>query len=138
MVSIPYSKIREASGKKGKMRGHLIVDGEEEDQEIRVDGIKNEDILMVIETMKNEINKVAIEPISINRKKHLMSEEWSFSKPPENVVRSFIGAAPHAMQSMDAPKSGVEQIRELKELMDEGIISEEEFKSKKDEILKRM
>lgn len=138
MVSIPYSKISEVCGKKGKRRGHLIVEGEEEEQSIRVDSIKNDDVLFVIETMKNEINKVAIEPISINRKKHLMSEEWSFSKPPENVVRSFIGAAPHAMQSMDAPKSGVEQIRELKELLDEGIISQEEFSSKKDEILKRM
>lgn len=138
LSSIPYSKIQQVYGKKGKMRGFLIIEGEEDCQEIKVEGLKNDDIYMVIETMKNEINKVAIEPISINRKKSLMSEEWSFSKPPESVVRSFVGAAPYAMQSMDSPKSGVEQIRELKALMDEGLITEEEFKAKKEEILKRI
>jgi len=138
MKTIPYSKIYQVYGKKGKMRGHLYIEGEEEEQDIVVDALKNEDVFLVIETMKNEINKIAIEPISINRKKKLMSEEWYFSKPPENVVRTFIGAAPHAMQSMDAPKSGVEQIRELKGLLDEGLISEEEFQAKREEILKRI
>jgi len=138
MITIPYSKIRQAHGKKGKVRGFLEIIGEEEEQDIKVDGLKNQDVFFVIETMKNEINKIAIEPISINRKKKLMSEEWFFSKPPESVVRSYIGAAPHAMQSMDAPKSGAEQIRELKGLLDEGLITEEEYNAKREEILKRI
>jgi len=138
LLSIPYSKINQVHGKKGKVRGFLHIYGEEEDQEIRVEGLKNKDIHFVIETMKNEINKIAIEPISINRKKKIMFQSWYYSKPPESVVRSYVGAAPHAMQSMDAPKSGVEQIRELKGLLDEGLISEEEYNSKREEILKRI
>ncbi len=138
MSGIPYSKISKVVGKKGKMRGSLTVIGEEKGMIINVEKLKNDQILQVIETIKNEINKVAIEPISIMRKKKLMGEEWYLHKPKENVVRNISAPAPHAMQSMDAPPSGIEQIRELKGLMDEGLITEEEFLAKKAEILGRM
>ena len=138
MSGIPYSKISKVVGKKGKMRGSLTILGEEKGMVINVEKLKNDQILQVIETIKNEINKVAIEPISIMRKKKLMGEEWFLHKPKENVVRNIAAPAPHAMQSVDAPKSGVEQIRELKSLLDEGLITEEEFLAKKSDILSRL
>ena len=138
LSAIPYSKIFKIIGKKGKMRGALTILGEERGMVIDVEKLKNDEILQVIETIKNEINKVALEPISIMRKKKLMGEEWHLHKPKENLVRTVAAPAPHAMQSMDAPPTGVEQIRELKALLDEGLLTEEEFKQKKEEILKRM
>ncbi len=132
---IPHSKISYVVGKKGAITGKLEIESESEDNSFSVSYIKNHHILEVIESMKNEINKVAIEPISIKRKKGILGEEWTFSKPPETLVRGVNTPAPHAMQEIDRPKSNIDQIREYKLLMDEGIISQEEFEIKKRELL---
>jgi len=138
IVGIPYSKISHAYGKKGKMTGTIKIIGEEGEQEIVVEKVKNATIPDLINTMKNELNKVAIEPITVQHKKNLFGGEWYFYKPKENVVRSVTGPAPHAMEHMDSPNTGIEQLRELKQLVDEGILTEDEYNRKKEEVLKRM
>jgi len=85
--AIPYMKMQSAMAKIGKIIwGEFIIEGEEETR-IHLKRVKKEGIVSMFESMKEAINAIAIEPLSILHKKKLVGEEWTLSKPPEMIMR---------------------------------------------------
>jgi len=87
--AIPYMKMSGAKARVGKIWGEFIIEGEDESI-IRLEKVKKEGIVSAFEAMKEAINAIAIEPLSIIHKKGLMVEEWRLSKPPEMIIRQKI------------------------------------------------
>ena len=66
--------------------GEFIMEGEEKTR-IHLNRVKKEGIVSTFESMKEAINVIAIEPLSIIHKKRLFYEEWTLTKPPEMIMR---------------------------------------------------
>lgn len=122
--TIPYMKLRSATAKIGAvMWGEFILEGEE-DTRIHLERVKKEGIISTFESMKEAINEIAIEPLSIVRKKRLFSEEWYLSKPPEMIMRQKSASIP------EYPIEG-DPLKMLKIRYAKGEITKEEYEEMK-------
>lgn len=124
--AIPYMKMRDANAKLGKvMWGEFVVEGEEK-RRIHLRRVKKEGIVSTFKSMKEAINAIAIEPISIIHKKGLLKgEEWSLSKPPETIIRQKVPAP------VVAPKAEEDPLKLLKIRFVKGEITKEEYEEMK-------
>ena len=86
--AIPYMKMLSVKAKIGRIWGEFIVEGEDETV-IHLEKVKKDGIISTFESMKEAINAIAVEPLSIIHKKGLIGEEWTLSKPPEMVMRQM-------------------------------------------------
>ncbi len=121
LTAIPYMKMREANAKVGKMMwGEFTIVGED-DMDINLRRVKREGIVSTFESMKDAINAVAVEPVSINHKKGLLSEEWALSKPPETIIR----------QRIPTPRVEEDPLKVLKVRFAKGEITKEEYEEMK-------
>jgi hypothetical protein len=84
---IPYEKIEGVYLKRGKLGAEFTLHNEN-GTKIRIDWIDGAEAKKAMEEIREALNNISIEPISIKKKKGLFKEEWSFSKPKEVVVRS--------------------------------------------------
>ncbi|WP_456395518.1 PH domain-containing protein [Thermococcus sp.] len=135
MKAVPYEKLEEVYVKIGKMYAEFIIrkeDGEEIKLE-RMDKSKSRD---AIEAIKEAINRIAVEPVGIERKKHLTSQEMWIHKPKEVVSRSIrMEARRIASRKEEDP---LEKLKKLKELYDMGVLSQEEYEEKRKKLLERI
>jgi hypothetical protein len=66
-----------------------ILFRDEKGDEINLKRVKKEQIEPFIESLEEAMNRIAVEPISIRRNKHLGSNmNWEFEKPPELIFKS--------------------------------------------------
>ena len=72
---------------------------------------------------------MAVEPVSIEKRKKLIGEEWFIRKPMEVISRAVI--TPRGEPEEDV----VEKLRKLKTLLDEGLITKEKYEEKRKELL---
>lgn len=91
----------------------------------------HEPALALFNLLREKLSEMAGVPISETHNKGMMKETWSFYAPPQLAV---MGAK--------APESKTEsitdQIKKLSELKEAGILTAEEFDSKKKELLERL
>ncbi|MCD6512828.1 MAG: SHOCT domain-containing protein [Thermoplasmata archaeon] len=92
---------------------------------------ENRDIEMVIK-LKEEIEKTSKVPISMKIEEGLTWKSWSFSKPAELSVVTEKKNTDYKDDDI------IIKLEKLKELKDKGILTEEEFNKKKEELLKRI
>ncbi len=92
----------------------------------------HEPALALFNLLREKLSDMAAVPISETHNKGMMKETWSFYAPPQLAV---MGAkAPESKATESIP----DQIKKLAELKEAGILTAEEFESKKKELLARL
>ena len=127
MVVIPYPKLQHMEAERGLITYGKLLMRNENEEEINLNKVQKEQLEPFIESLETAMNGVAVEPISIRRKKGIGSSmTWVFEKPAELVFRSRrddFGGAP-------APRA-VDPLAELKMRYVRGEITEDEYLQKK-------
>jgi hypothetical protein len=131
LQDIPYSKLETVRYEQGVATSKFSLNPED-GEAIEIAWLSRDGAKRAIETIRDALDAIAVEPVSIQRSKRMLDrEEWVLHKPEELVSRRAAAGQP--------PKKGesgpLEQIRQLKSLRDAGAISEEEYEAKKEELL---
>ncbi len=130
LADIPYSKLESISAERGRLRfGSIEFQKEKDKKPISISKVPKDDIEPFIEALELAINNIAVEPISIERRKGLMGKmEWKFKKGPEMLFKSRPADA-GALERRDFIKEDVPvdplQILKMRFVNDE--ISEEKY-----------
>ncbi len=134
MKAVPYEKLEEVYVKIGKMYAEFII-RKEDGEEIKLDRMDKSKSKDAIEAIKEAINRIAVEPIGIERKKHLTSQEMWIHKPKEVISRS-VRVEPRSVQI--EKEDPLEKLKKLKELYDMGVISQDEYEEKRKKLLEQI
>lgn len=135
LTAIPYEKLELVYAKVGKVSSEFLIK-KEDGEEIKLSRMDKEEARKAIESIRDALNEIAVEPVSVERKKHLMSEEWVIHKPKEVVSRSIrMEARKTAIRKEEDP---LEKLKKLKELYDMGVISQEEYEEKRKKLLEQI
>ena len=73
--------------------------------------------------------------MSTNRANNLLSEIKDFSKCPKCNSSDIITLSDNEYQQEKNKNSSVEELKQYKELLDNGVITQEEFEAKKKQLL---
>ncbi|KXA94562.1 hypothetical protein AKJ37_00025 [candidate division MSBL1 archaeon SCGC-AAA259I09] len=150
LSTVPYEKLERVTFKSGLISSEFAI--EKEDGEIlELSWLGKEESKKAIETIRDLLNKKAVEPVSIEKDKGLKSEKWVLTKPEETVGR-YVSLG-ESKRSRDAfkrkgvaaeqaktgkEKDPAEKLRDLKSLFEEGIISKEEYEAKRQKYLDKL
>lgn len=129
MKDVPYEKLEYVKFKRGKIGSEFLVKSEDIEP-IKLTWLEKEEALEALNAIKNSLNAIAAEPVSIKRKKGIWWEEWEIVKPAELITK----AAPTTKVETVAKgekEDTFEKLKKLKELHDMGIISDEEYEEKR-------
>ncbi len=132
---IPYEKLQTVEFKAGMVASRFKIT-KENGKTVELSWLSKEESKETIQTIKDALNEIAVEPITIQKDKGLKSEEWRLNKPKETVSRfvssqeSFKGS-----KQKKEKEDPIEKLRGLKKLYDEGIISQTEYETKRKKLL---
>lgn len=135
---IPYEKLKLVHFKSGKLAAEFTLT-HEDGHEIRMSWMNKDEVKEAVEAVRDALNNIAVEQVTIKKKKGLMSEEWQISKPKEMVSR--VAPVRPSYTEPDKQSNDVdpyEQLKKLKELLDADIISQEEYSAKRDALLSKI
>lgn len=135
LTAVPYEKLELVYVKVGKMYSEFLIK-KEDGSEIKLTKMDKDEARKAIEAIRDALNEIAVEPVSIERKKHLMSEEWAIHKPKEAVSRS-IRMEPMKFREK-REEDPLEKLKKLKELYDMGVITQEEYEEKRKKLLEKI
>ncbi|WP_297548710.1 PH domain-containing protein [Thermococcus sp.] len=131
--AIPYQKLEQVTVKLGLVSSEFVIESEE-NITLKLGWMDKEEARRAINAIKDALNAIAVEPVSIGVKKGLTSETWTLRKPKEFITRTVPAHQPEAPQREDP----VEKLKKLKELYDLGIISQEEYEEKRKKLLEEL
>ena len=119
LLDIPYSKLLSLKAERGVVTfGSVEFQGEREEEPIVISLVPKDEVEPFIETLENAINDLAVEPISIRRKKSLLGKmEWEFRKEAEMLFKT----------KSDSNSAGADPLKRLKMRFVNGEITEEEY-----------
>jgi len=119
LVDIPYSKLQSLWAERGVVSfGSIQFKGERDEEPITLSMVPKDEVEPFIEALEVAINELAVEPISIRRKKSLLGKmEWEFRKEAEMLFRT----------KSDSKSSGEDPMQRLKIRYVNGEITEEEY-----------
>ncbi len=89
----------------------------------------------MITSIRDALNAIAVEQVSIQKKKKLIGEEWLLKKPREMTMRSLPMTQVVEKKVKEEKEDPMEKLKKLKELHDMGVISDEEFEEKKKKLM---
>ncbi|ADT84427.1 PH domain-containing protein [Thermococcus barophilus] len=135
LTAVPYEKLELVYVKVGKIYSEFLI-RKEDGKEIKLTKMDKEKARKAIEAIRDALNEIAVEPVTIERKKHLMSEEWVIHKPKEAVSRS-IRMEPRKFREK-REEDPLEKLKKLKELYDMGVITQEEYEEKRKKLLRKI
>ncbi|WP_456320707.1 PH domain-containing protein [Palaeococcus sp. (in: euryarchaeotes)] len=135
LTAIPYEKLELVYVKVGKVSSEFLIK-KEDGNEIKLQRMDKDEARNAIEAIRDALNEIAVEPVSIERKKHLMSEEWIIHKPKEVVSRSIRMEARRTVSRKE--EDPLEKLKKLKELYDMGVLSQEEYEEKRKKLLEQI
>lgn len=139
LKDIPYQKLEDVHFEEGIVASKFQLKGKDGDS-ITINWLDKTECKEAIVTIRDAINAIAIEPISLQKKKKLVGERWTLHKPKELITRSIPATrvaetTKHQSEPKDDP---IEKIKKLKELKDMDLISEEEFEEKRRKLLEEI
>ncbi len=137
MISIPYEKVEKIYFVKGIASTDFQIELET-GEKIKIGWMKKDKGIKVMEAIKQAITSIAIEPPTMIKKKSLTKEEFMLVKPKESVVRGAAVTKPIQARSAAMKKDPYEELVKLKKLLDEGVISQEEYGRLREKLLKEM
>lgn len=132
---IPYSKLERVYFNQGVIASKFTLRGEDK-LKISLSWLDKTECKDAIITIRDAINSIAIEPVSIQKKKTLIGEKWVLKKPKEIITRTMplapvIGRTPPEPDTDDP----VYKLRKLKEMNDMGLLSKDEYDDKRMQII---
>jgi hypothetical protein len=136
LQSIPFEKIEKVEFVKGVMSTDFYItleDGEVVDLSWMRKQQGEETMLAI----KRAIEAIAVEPPLFKKEKHLTKETWVLVKPKEAIVRTSaaMARAPIVQEKKEDP---YDQLMKLKKLLEEGVITPEEYEEKRRKLLERL
>ena len=131
IIDFPYRRLKDVWFRFGKFGSKFILE-REDGRVVELEWLKKEGALEVLNAIRKALQAVAVEPVSIEKRKKLIGEEWFIRKPMEVISRAVI--TPRGEPEEDI----AEKLRKLKALLDEGLITEEEYEEKRKELLSRL
>ncbi|ACS34602.1 PH domain-containing protein [Thermococcus gammatolerans] len=134
LKAIPYQKLEQVTVKLGVMSSEFVIEGEESIS-LKLGWMNKEEARKAINAIKDALNAIAVEPVSIDVKKRLTSETWTLRKPKELVTRSMPARTQPQVIEKEDP---LEKLKKLKELYDMGVISQEEYEEKRKKLLEQI
>ncbi len=137
LIDVPFHRLNVAYYFKGKIHDHVDILSDDGDK-IVVNHLKKGPAQEVIEALKNSLNDIAVDPVSIKKKKSFMSEEWVLHKPKEmrsRAVHRNIATEQSMASNSNDPIAKLKKLGELKEL---GVITEDEFEEKKQVLMSQI
>jgi len=134
LTAIPYEKLELVYTKVGKLYSEFLIK-REDGSEIVLARMDKEEAKKAIGAIRDALDEIAVEPVLIERKKHLMSEEWIIHKPREIVSR---GIRMEPMKTTIKQEDPLEKLKKLKELYDMGVLSQEEYEEKRKKLLEQI
>ena len=139
LKAIPYQKLEQVTVKLGIMSSEFLIEGEE-NIKLKLGWMNKEEARKAINAIKDALNTIAVEPVSIDVQKKLTSETWVLKKPKELITRTapsgdFVNSTPPTAKTEEDP---LEKLKKLKELYDMGIITQEEYEEKREKLLKEI
>ncbi len=139
ILDIPYEKLEKVYFKIGGIGAKFVV-RDENGKSIELTWMDKKEVKEAIEAIKEAINAIAVEPVSIKKKKGLIGEEWYLFKPKELIVRNLpmTQVIERQVIKRNDKTDPLEKLKKLKELYEEGIITKEEFEEKKKKLLEQL
>lgn len=140
LKSIPYQKLKKVEFDSGIMASEFEIETES-GEEVELDWLGKEKSKEAIKTIKDALNRIAVEPINIDKSKGFKSETWELKKPKESVskvMRKNPQLNVNQNNSSSDENSAADKLKELKELKDEEIISEEEYEEKRKDLMNEL
>ncbi len=137
MMSIPYEKVEKVYFVKGIASTDFRIELET-GEIVKIGWMKKDQGVKVMEAIKQAISNIAIEPPTLTKKKSLTKEEMILVKPKESVVRGVTATPRQAMITGGEKRDPYEELLKLKKLLDEGVISQEEYNRLREKLLKDM
>ncbi|ASJ14968.1 PH domain-containing protein [Thermococcus radiotolerans] len=138
MKAIPYQKLEEVTVELGVISSEFIIKGEENIR-LKLGWMNKEQARETINAIKDALNAIAIEPVTIEVKKGLTHETWVLKKPKELVSRVVpAGTTVQHAPAVEKKEDPLEKLKKLKELYDMGVISAEEYEEKRKKLLEQI
>jgi hypothetical protein len=136
LIAVPYEKLEFVYFKATKVSSEFVIK-KEDGEELSLSRLDKNEAMKAIEAVRDALNAIAVEPVTIQRKKKLMSEEWIIHKPKETVSRAIRvqRSVPTLVKEKEDP---IEKLKKLKELYDMGIITQEEYEEKRRKLLEKI
>ncbi len=135
--AIPYQKLKEVEVKLGILSSEFVIKGEE-NIVLKLGWMNKEQARETINAIKNALNAIAVEPVTIEINKGLTSEEWHLKKPEELVTRFAPAGKTIEHPPAKVEEDALEKLKKLKELYDMGAITEEEYEEKRKKLLEKI
>jgi len=138
MKALPYQKLEEVKIELGVVSSEFIIKGEE-NVRLKLGWMNKEQARKTINAIKDALNAIAIEPVTIEVKKGLTHETWILKKPKEFVSRVVpAGTTVHHAPAVEKKEDPLEKLKKLKELYDMGVITAEEYEEKRKKLLEQI
>lgn len=137
MMSIPYEKVEKVYFVKGIASTDFQIELETGEM-VKIGWMKKDQGVKVMEAIKQAISNIAVEPPTMTKKKSLTKEEFTLVKPKESVVRGVPAVRPVQAPAPVKKQDPYEELLKLKKLLDEGVISQEEYRRLREKLLKEM
>ncbi len=136
--ALPYQKLKEIRVELGIISSEFIIKGEENIR-LRLGWMNKEQARKTINAIKDALNAIALEPVTIEVDKGLTSEKWTLKKPEELVTRvAPAGGVINHETPVGEKEDPLEKLKKLKELYDMGVISPEEYEEKRKKLLEKI
>jgi len=136
LKALPYQKLEQVTVKLGVMSSEFVIEGEE-NITLKLGWMNKEEARKAINAIKDALNAIAVEPVSIEVNKRFTSETWTLKKPKEFITRTMPAYQP-AQSQVQKKEDPMEKLKKLKELYDMGIISQEEYEEKRKKLLEEI
>ena len=131
VIDFPYRRLKDVWFRFGKLGSKFILE-REDGRVVELEWLKKDGALEVLNAIRKALQAVAVEPVSIEKRKKLIGEEWFIRKPKEVISRAVITSRGEPEEDV------VEKLRKLKTLLDEGLITKEEYEEKRKELLSKL
>jgi len=134
---IPYEKLEQVSFHKGPVASEFVLKTEEGGI-INLTWMEREEATSALNAIRDSLNAIAVEPVSIQTKKGLLGVDLLLTKPPELVSRTLPLTRVIEGRKAKTEEEPAEKLKKLKELFDAGIINEQEYEEKRKKLLEQL
>ena len=137
LIDIPYEKLEQVNFHKGPVASEFVLKSEEGGI-INLKWMEREEATSALNAIQDSLNAIAVEPVSIQRKKGLLGEDLLLKKPPELVSRRSPMTRVIEERKAKAEEDPADKLKKLKELYDAGVITEQEYEEKRKKLLEQL
>lgn len=137
LKDIPYEKLEQVSFHKEPVASEFVLKTEEGGI-INLTWMEREEATSALNAIRDSLNAIAVEPVSIQTKKGLLGVDLLLTKPPELVSRTLPLTRVIEGRKAKTEEEPAEKLKKLKELFDAGIINEQEYEEKRKKLLEQL